>query len=188
MTTFNPLIDEPPTEAVVNGRIYPLSTDYRRVLSYSRTEADQDLEPGERAFVGLRLFFGDSILRDDAEGLVAFLRWYISRGRPVEEEADHVDPVFDLLVDSGRIYAAFFQVYQINLRKVRLHWWLFCELLEGLPRGTHLSEVIEIRSRSSKGLSQHDQAQLARAKDRYRIGKKKDIGMGLFEALKGIAR
>jgi hypothetical protein len=191
---FNPLIDEPRKTVEVGGTEYEIQTDYRQALAYFRALEDQDADQTEKTLLGLRLFFGDKIQRGHVEGLSEALRWFLNCGQP-ESKPSQEEKVFDLLEDSGRIYAAFLQVYQINLRKVRMHWWIFCELLEGLPSGTHLANVIDIRSRPlPKGTSPEakEAAQrLLRAKARYKLGADhpgRDPMSQFLNFLKGIAK
>lgn len=184
---FNPILDDQPKEAVVGDRVYRLNTDFRVVLSFFRLEGEES----EKTILTLRLFFGDRIYREDVPELLRFLGWYISKGEERTEDKKPRAKVFDFTVDAGRIFAAFFQVYGLNLRsgKDSLHWWTFCELLEALPEGTHLSEVVKIRSRKiDPGMSAQERNDLQRAKDRYRIGEAVDPLAGIFNSLKGASK
>lgn len=190
---FNPLIDRPLETVTVGKRDYRLDTDYRTVLAYLRLIHDQDTEDQDKTVLGLSMFYGDDVQREDLEDLAAHLRYYINRGAEPEdsEEPKGAKPAktFDLLEDSGRIYAAFLQVYGINLRKARIHWWIFCELLEGLPdEGTKLAAVIDIRRRDySKHMTPAERNSLAKLKDYYRLEETTDAMTGLFDSLLGIA-
>jgi hypothetical protein len=53
--------------------------------------------------------------------------------------------------DSGRIFAAFLQVYGIDLRTEKMHWWTFKTLFDALPADTKLMEVIQIRQKKIPG-------------------------------------
>ena len=186
---FNPLLDEPPESVEVNGREYRINTDFRVVLSYFRLFEEKDKDDSEKAFLALRLFFGDEIYREDCQGLIQKIGWFVSRGQEPKKSKKQ-ERVFDMDVDAGRIFAAFFQVYRINLRagKDGLHWWTFCELLEALPDGTHMSEVVRIRSRKfDKNMSPAERNELQRAKERYRIGEPEDAMSVLFKGLSGVS-
>ncbi len=188
MNRFNVLIDEPPVAVEVNGRLYHIHSDFKTVLAYLRLQAGGD-DDEDKARFGLSLFYGDDIARDDIPELFEYMGYFIRRGADKEEHRDTGAAVFDLMTDSGRVFAAFLQAYRINLRRASMHWWTFCELLEGLPKGTHLSDVIEIRGRKfEKWMKPADRNELQRAKDRYRIGEAVDVMDNLFTALKGIAR
>ena len=187
VSRYNVLLDEPPISVEVNGRCYPMATDFRVALAYFRLASGTDDEQ-DKALFGLQLFYGNMIAPDDVEELQRNIGAFLMRG--IDREEDPTGPrVFDILEDAGRIYAAFYQVYKINLRKARIHWWVFCELLEALPKGTHLADVIELRGRKfEKWMKPSDRNELQRAKDKYRIGPKVDLMESVFGMLKGIAR
>lgn len=185
---YNPLIDAEPTSCTVNGREYHANTDFRVVLAHIREETSDD-EQELKTIIGLGLFFGGKINPDDVKGLVEWVDWFILRGEKIEESnGARSDPLFDYLVDSGRIMAAFLQVYGINLRRVRLHWWTFCELLEGLPGGTKLAEVVEIRRmKIEPKMKPSEKNAIVEAKKRYAI-KELKAPMNVFgDFLRGIA-
>lgn len=185
---FNPLLDSLPGVCVVGEHTYTIATDYRIVLAYLRLMAGDD-EDDDKAILGLSLFFGDQIARNDIQELLDYMQWYIRRGRKEEVNGNGPASTFDILEDSGRIYAAFLQTYKIDLRKAKLHWWIFGELLESLPRGTHLADVIDIRGRKfEKWMKPADKNELQRIKDQYRIGEKRDAMAPVFDMLRGIAR
>ena len=183
---YNPILDTPPETCEVNGKEYRVNTDFRVVFAYLRLLAREDLETDDKTLLGLSLFFEDFPFQEAAE-FITFLGWFINRGEPMEEKKDKDPPVFDMMVDSGRILAAFLQTYRINLRTARIHWWIFQELLEGLPKGTHLAEVVEIRGKPfEKWMKSADRNALQKLKDHYRIEESADVMTGLFEGLRGL--
>jgi hypothetical protein len=181
------LIDNPPTAATVNGTDYAINTDYRTVLSYLRLLDDEDLSDQDKTALALVLFFGRKIKSADVEGLVTYVRWYINCGQEPEKNEKPKERYFDILIDSGRIFAAFFQTYDINLRETSIHWWTFCELLAGLPKGTHLADVIDIRARPFRpDMKPGERNELADLKRHYALDEKKDDVIGnLFDSLAG---
>lgn len=189
MKRFNILIDNPPVACEVNGRNYRIQTDFKTAIAYIRLQTGDD-DDEDKARFGLSMFYGDEIALDDIEGLLEYLEWFLRRGQERDDtERGSRAPTFDIMTDAGRIYAAFMQIYRINLRTARIHWWTFGELLEGLPKGTHLADVIELRGRKFETwMKPADRNELQRAKDRYRIGEAVDVMDNLFTALKGIAR
>lgn len=190
---FNVLLDKPPEDVTVNGRTYTINADFRVVLAYLREMENEEHDEDERSGIGLALFFGEEVYADDLEGLCEALKYFLACGEEIDEEEDDgrdikKPPVFDLLVDSGRIYSAFLQVYGVNLRQAKVHWWVFKELLDGLPGGTKLEQVIEIRRRPfEKGMKPAERNELQRMKDIYRIGEKRDVMSDLFTAISGVA-
>lgn len=189
---FNVLLDKPPEDVTVNERTYTINHDFRVVLAYLREMENEEHDEDERNGIGLALFYGAEVYAEDIEGLCQALKYFLACGEESDEEEDGGNakkpPVFDLLVDSGRIYSAFLQVYGVNLRQVKVHWWVFKELLDGLPGGTKLEQVIEIRRRPfEQGMKPAERNELQRMKDIYRIGEKRDVMSDLFTAISGVA-
>ena len=93
---------------------------------------------------------------------------YISGGQKGSGQSDQI--VFDFNIDAGRVYAAFRQVYGLDLRQEQMHWWIFLELFRALPEGTQLSKVIEIRAKKiTKDMDEDSKRALRKAKRAYAI-------------------
>jgi hypothetical protein len=159
---FNPLIDSLPSEW--RGAI--IKTDFRQALKVFKTLADKELDQQERSLFIIGALFEK--IPDDCTDLWEFVNYYLSGGKT--EQGDQGPRVFDFNVDAGRVYAAFRQVYNIDLRNELMHWWIFLELFKSLPRGTHLAEVIEIRGKKiTKNMDDESKRALRKAQRAYRI-------------------
>lgn len=187
MRRFDPLIDDPPDYLEVAGSRIPIDPSFRTVLAWIRVVERSDWDPVQKALVGIRLFVGNEaeIPDDHLVELHQKIQDFVLRGEKVDEQKKKRGPeVFSLSIDSGRILAAFLQVYRINLRTARIHWWVFCELLEGLPGGTRLAEVIDIRRRPMvKGMTPAQRNELTEAKRRYAINDTNKDPMGALGSL-----
>ena len=76
-----------PTVAVLNGRQYPINTDYRdilEILAWLNGDEGGELSQEERCYVALRLFYRDfgAIPRQDWQEAAEFLSVFLSGGRP----------------------------------------------------------------------------------------------------------
>ena len=75
---------------------------------------------------------------------------YDRHGNPMPVAKDEEDDIrlIDFEVDAQEIYASFVQAYNINLFEAqgRLTWPEFIALLNGMPEGTAVSQLVEIRS------------------------------------------
>ena len=71
-------------------------------------------------------------------------------------------PAFDFSQDAPYIYAAFWQVYRIDLLKERgrMDWRRFYALFLGLPGNTRLSEIISIRLRDVPTPTEYNQDEI----------------------------
>lgn len=191
---FNVLLDSPPVTILAGSREYEIKTDFRVVLAWLRV-LDSGDENGEKIAKTLSLFGVLEWHQEDLEKIVEQLHAFVMRGEETKRKKDASGKevkesmkAFDLEVDSGRIFAAFFQVYRINLSTARLHWWKFMELLEGLPTGTRLSDVVAIRSRKfEKGMTPAQKNELKAAQDRYRIGEAVDPMTAFANSLRGLS-
>ena len=82
--------------------------------------------------------------------------------------------VLDFQQDAELILAAFRQAYGIDLFQEpgRLHWLEFLALLSGIPQGTRLAEVMEIRACKVPPVTKNNHEQikaLMKAKAKYAI-------------------
>lgn len=83
---------------------------------------------------------------------------------PEQRQDDANDPpAFDFVQDAPYIYAAFWQVYRIDLlhERGRLDWRRFYALFLGLPDNTRLSEIISIRLREIPKATEYNQDEIA---------------------------
>lgn len=185
MKKFNVLIDTPPESVTVNEREYPINSDYKTVLSYLRLYRDETMSNEDKFSWALALFYGNtvegqllcSLDPNDVEALYSYIAVFVNCGEEPEqdEKKKTEEPALDLLVDSGRIFAAFYQIYGINLRKASIHWWVFMDLLQGLPKGTRLADVIDIRTKEKeKWMDAKTWNDILDMKKIYAIKEKKD--------------
>jgi len=126
-----------------------VNCDYRTGLRYHRAVADPDLEERDKLEIILSCFFGDGsqFKKEEVPQIWPFIEYFISCGEKDKDDEPAYEPVFDYTQDAKYIYAAFYQVYRIDLRTEKMHWWKFQALLTGLPQGTFLSGIIDIRSK-----------------------------------------
>ncbi|MDC7224195.1 MAG: Gp15 family bacteriophage protein [Spirochaetales bacterium] len=146
---FNLIID--PLSKPANFYGNPVKTDFRQGLKYYRVVASEEIPEQEKTELVLKILFGPAGVRctwDQAKQLPDFIAYYISGGKEEEPEGQG-KRVFDFNIDHARLYAAFWQCYNINLREIKnLSWWEFLALFKGLSSETHLLKVIEIRGKS----------------------------------------
>jgi hypothetical protein len=163
---YNPLLDSP----IDSWRGSAIRTDFRQALKFFRIAEDKELEENEKAALYIRCFF-DKIPRP-LDSVFDFIGWYVAGGEEAKKSSG--PRVFDFGVDAGRLFAAFYQIYRIDLRAEKMHWWDFLELFRALPDGTMLSRVIDIRGKKidPKADSKY-RMELARAKAAYALEQEK---------------
>ena len=165
---YNAIIDERPAKAwpsIVD------KTDFKQVLRFFRLLDDPELSDSQKFHVMLKLFFNEPPDLPPAEIIEGVLDFIACRTRKKKEEGDDADstastsaPVFCWNADHGRIFAAFWQAYGIDLRTTDMHWWAFNELFQNLPDDTRLMQVIDLRGKKpGKGDSKEQKAALLKA-------------------------
>lgn len=148
---MNIITDILPESVEVNGKNYPIKTDFKVWLKFHSVMCDKEKSPAERATNAILCCFDgekDKRLPERLEDAVyALLRFY-SKGADGKsgKGASKAEKVFDFTEDSDYIYAAFFEQYGIDLAKCSMHWYRFLALLNGLSENTQLRKIIAWRS------------------------------------------
>lgn len=160
---FNVILDNPPEK---NWPSVVEKTDFKQVLYFFRLMDDKEISEERKPFFIQKLFFEKQIPNDpDIWEKIIF---FVSCNEENTEESGK--KVFDYNVDHGRVFAAFWQTYKIDLRTTNMHWWTFCELFQNLPDETKLMQVIDIRSKKpDKKDSAEYKAQLRKMQNRVRL-------------------
>lgn len=145
-------------------------TDFKQVLRFFRIYDAEELSLEQKTKYTLKIFFNSE--PPQVEDLFAHIIRFIACGENPEEEKDGKEEkkVFDYNIDHGRIFAAFWQAYGIDLRTAEMHWWTFCELLNALPEDTKLMRFIELRGKkASKTDSVEFKRELRKAQEAVKI-------------------
>lgn len=173
------LTEKPPVSLSVNGRAYPILTDFRDVLEYA---AHMDPDAGDREII-LSVYEmykrNDLILRTDLFlAALEQLNWFIACGeRQKSRPSNSVLGInrnrpFDFGIDGGLIYSAFVQTYEIDLYEVEyMHWWKFNALLADISKDCRFSKVMEYRTidLKNKSLSKEQKKLYSALQSYYKI-------------------
>ncbi|MCL1948589.1 MAG: bacteriophage Gp15 family protein [Turicibacter sp.] len=144
----------------IEGKEYALNLSFDIVLKLSDLLED-DLPDALKITWGLELLFNGALPNMDIQEKATLLNRIIGECIQKKEDAPTVDregnplPVkkikmhYSLAHDGAFIYASFWQAYGLDLieERGRLHWHQFTALLDGLPEGTKLNRVLDIRTR-----------------------------------------
>ena len=148
------------------GILYEIHTDFRfALILLEKLRGKFELEDADFMYAG-------EAPPDRAAGFKALAEWLNPRRelpRPARIEGG--DIMVDYELDAPLIYAAFFEMYGLDLfdEKLRLHWHKFLALLGGL-HGTKLNEVMQYRSyKPRKGEPAEYRREMLRLKEMWRI-------------------
>lgn len=126
-----------PDTITVNGRAFPVKTDFRVWLRFARCV--------QEAGADLSFLFPAAIPPQCPETMEAVAGFFVNPNPcPAHEDADG-EPVFDYDADSEYIYAAFRQQYGLDLTAAHLHWHQFKALFLGLTDAARLVQIMQAR-------------------------------------------
>lgn len=153
-----------------NGRAYRLAPWFDRVLRAYDILADKTYTDAERLDIALSLLVRGKYPLDAGllNAIFDALSVFKDRGGGVDKKC------FDFAQDAPYIYAAFRQVYGIDLYNEcgRLHWQAFIAMFLSLPADTKIMEIIGIRTRKIPRPTQYnaeERVELMRQKAIYAL-------------------
>lgn len=182
------LTDVLPDFIELYGVKYPVYSDFRVGILLSELFSDSRADSAQKVSLALRALspalYG-AVCRGtvDAEGAFYKVMWFYTLGEygcgkvgKCRGNGDRLnsggETVFDFSYDSERIFAAFMQVYHMDLTKVHIHWWKFMALLRSLPAECELMRIIKLRlTDTSKIADDETRRRVRRAKSMVRVRK-----------------
>lgn len=134
-----------PEYVKVNNELYKIDTDFKVAL-----ECDKIYRSGvreeEKVLAIIYLLFGDKGLEDSNNyaGLIEkALKYLLCCKEPNE---DNTEPDMDFEQDKSFIKASFYTDYGIaDIYNTNMHWWEFCDLMNGLKEDCVLNRIRYIR-------------------------------------------
>ena len=116
----------------IENKKYPINTDFRVALECNRISEDKTIGRLESALAIIYLLFGEEALNDEKhyEELGKLAEKYLLCGK--EKEKSKEKPDMDFEEDMDYIEASFQSDFGIDLSNVKMHWWKFMKLMNGL--------------------------------------------------------
>lgn len=173
---FDFILDEYPSEVIIDETAYKIETDFKRILSIMQFLSDDLFTEDEKLMNALHLFYTTQIPQDVHKAYREFISFISVYRENDERDKPHVK-LLDYARDSGAIVAAFIQSYKIDLTEATMHWFKFCNLLENLSDGKpRLLNLIEIRDmKIDEKMDPKDRARLRKLKKEYSLEEKQDV-------------
>lgn len=134
-----------PEYAKVGDKLYKINTDFKIALRCNEVY-NSNVSEKEKILAIIYLLFGDEGLNNpkDWEELLKKGTKFLLCGN--EKTKDNKQPSMDFKQDEGYIKASFFTDYGIaNIYKTDMHWWDFCDYLNGLTENCVLNRVRYVR-------------------------------------------
>ena len=149
---MNILIDNT-NDVKYKGKKYTINNcGFKQVIKFFNLINDERMKYKVKLGIINRMFF-NPILKNEYDTFEIALQ-YINNSIDTEiettdDKANNVheqEIVYDLTIDAELIYAAFYQVYNIDLNKNNIPWHTFRVLMSNLPEGNRFMSVIGVRS------------------------------------------
>lgn len=183
---FNFILNEYPKEVVIDEVAFQVNTDFKRILGIIQLLNDDLFSNEEKVKASLALFYDSSIPNNTNEAYSEMLNFiHVYKEEKESNSPGKKEPrVMDYEIDSGAIYTAFIEKYQIDLQEVTMHWFKFSTLLENLSaEKPRLLQLIEIRGMEiDEKLDSKDKAKLRKLKNEYSLEEKEDIMRSFADA------
>lgn len=149
----------------VNGKRFKINTDFRLALKCDEIFRDTSTGDYEKTLAIIYILLGDAGLeaKECYSEFVSLLTKYLSCGKVHQNDSEEM-PSMDFKQDEGYIKTSFMSDYGKDLDKIKMHWWQFHDLLEGLTENCVLSRVRAIREEPLSGKKGAERQKLEKAK------------------------
>ena len=156
----------------IRGKKIAIKTGYKNALKCFDVINDDSIGDYERALAVVFLLYGyipdDELINDYLEKAKVFLQCGESK-----EKQDSKDADMDFNSDRKYINASFFSDYNIDLEQSpNMHFWQYCELIQGLTDKCILSRVRYIRNCDVNDYAEKDRAAIQKAKSELALPRK----------------
>ena len=141
-----------PRSLEVNGKEYPIRTDFRDILKIIEAINDPDLEDKEKVYVSLFILYPDfdDFNVEDIKDAYMKACEFIDCGLKTSEKKKSGQKIMDFIEDEALIIPAINKVAGKEIREMEyLHWWTFMGYYMEIGESTY-STVIHIRSKKQK--------------------------------------
>lgn len=143
------MIGELPKTLVVNGKEYPIRTDYRDCLTILSAFTDRDLSTEEQVIITLEILYKEPVPKEDLMEAYEKAVWFLNLGNMVEKPQTSA-PLYNWNQDEQLIFSAVNKVAGKEIRAVEyLHFWTFMGLFNEIGEGS-FATVISIRNKKRK--------------------------------------
>mgnify|MGYP001498712384 CR=1 FL=1 len=173
----NLLLDALPEE--IDG--VPIVSDFRRMIQFELLLQDEQVAEMARIPLALRLLYPGQI--PPLEKAVNGLLWFYRCGAPSVQTLPQKKPprAYDFAQDASLIYAAFWQIYQLDLNQASLHWWQFHALFCALPEDCSLMKIMRYRTTDLSTLKGEEKTFIKHMQAKYRLSMSKRERLPLQE-------
>ncbi len=185
MKTFNILTDALPEHIILYETPYPVHTSFRNWLKIS--ELLQDMT-GRNIGKALSLCYKETLPPNLPSAILGMMLFYNRGAFDYAPQGKKEEQIVSFSQDADVIFAAFRQVYGIDLTKEDLHWYVFCALFSALSEDNAFLTLIRLRTMDETAIKNPERrrkVQKLKEKVRLKTGNTSEIDVaqklsGLF--------
>ena len=114
---------------------------------------DTTMSDSEKLTLAVKLYLDNQYVENYEEAVTQIFNFYLcgetshkSGETPRKTKKKKQNPVFSYEEDAGLIFAAFKEVYNIDLLEDKIHWWKFRALFDALPDTCQFRKVVGYRA------------------------------------------
>ena len=163
----------------VEDKRYKINTDFRVAIECQEIATDESIGNYERALAIIYKLFGDDGIEtpEHHEKLLQLSIKYLGCGKETNNNSNE-EPDMDFVQDMDYIEASFMSDYNIDLPNVEMHWWKFCNLINGLSNSEMgnccvLNRVRNLRTYDTKDIKDPKELEkIKKAKQQVALKKK----------------
>lgn len=171
------LVNRLPDFVELDGEHYKINTDFRVWIYVEKLLISGGVSPAAKAAKMLELCYQKRLPPDISAAVRLLLQFYCggTYHAAATKGFGSAKRIYDFEQDAGLFYAAFLQVYGMDLTQVQLHWWKFLELFYALDGDCKLCKVMHWRAVDLSKISDKGQKDFYRKMKRcYRICNDRD--------------
>lgn len=163
-----------PEYVKIGEKKYKINTDFRIAIKCNNIANDYNIGDYERALAIIYTLFGEEGLidYDHYEKLLELAQKYLACGKEIDINQNKEEPNMDFEQDMDYIEASFMSDYNIDLSNIKMHWWKFFNLLNGLSNSEMGNCCVLNRVRN---LRDFDLKTIKDSKQREKIRKAKEM-------------
>lgn len=173
---MNLLIDQLPETVTIEGRAWPINSNFFIGILFELLMQDSDLSEEEKVERALALYYPTP--PPNLQEAMNQLLWFYRCGKEGEksgvaagEQHTYRQP-YDFDQDAELIFSAFWAQYHIDLNEIEnLHWWKFRALFQGLSTDCEFCKVMGYRTADTKGMSKSQKQFYEKMRKRYALKK-----------------
>ena len=154
------LTDRLPTSIEVNGKKYPINSDFRYQLKTMMAFEDETLTGFEKQQIMLANLYRK--MPNDISEASKKASLFFNGGKVYADSDEPAMRLYLFSKDANYIFAAFKQTHGIDLQIAKLHWWKFLAYFMDLGSDTTFCALVGMRKRVKTGKATKEEMQAAR--------------------------